>query len=109
MKEDLAAIERFEEAIAFLGEEPGHTGVGKIFVTLDEPAAAVDALLDLRLHLLEGFLDHKGEVAICEAPGGFAFDHQFGPGHLEVDANLEEVALFYGGGGGAGQRSRDSL
>ena len=80
MKEDLAAIERLEKPVAFLGEKPGHPGMRQVFVSLDEPAAAVDELLDLRLHLLEGLLDHESEIAVGEAPGGFAFDHQFRPG-----------------------------
>jgi len=94
MKEDLATIERLEESVACLGEKPCHTSVRKVCVSLDEPTAAVDVLLDLPLHLLEGLLDHEREIAISGAPGGFALDHQFRPGHLEVDADLEEVALL---------------
>jgi len=94
MKEDLAAIERLEEPVACLGEKPCHTGMRKVFVSFDEPAAAVDELLDLPLHLFEGILDHEGEIARGEGPGVFAFDHQFRPGHLEVDADLKEVTLL---------------
>src|SRR5208283_2539556 len=94
MKEDLAAIVRLEEPVACLGEKPCHTGMRRVFVSLDEPAAAVDELLDLPLHLFEGILDHEGEIAIGEAPGVFAFDHQLRPGHLEVDADLKEVTLL---------------
>src|SRR5271157_2524034 len=94
MKEDLAAIERLEEPVACLGEKLCHTGMRKVFVSFDEPAAAVDELLDLPLHLFEGILDHEGEIARGEGPGVFAFDHQFRPGHLEVDADLKEVTLL---------------
>ena len=94
MKKSLAAVERLEEPVACLGEKSCHTGVRRVFVSLDEPAAAVDVLLDLPLHLLEGILDHEGEIAIGGAPGVFALDHQFRPGHLEVDADLKEVALL---------------
>src|SRR5271157_3878962 len=94
MKEDLAAIESLEEPVACLGEKPCHTGMRKVFVSLDEPAAAVDELLDLPLHLFEGILDYEREIARGEDPGVFAFDHQFRPGHLEVDADLKEVTLL---------------
>ena len=63
-------------------------------VSLDEPAAAAHKLLDLVLHLVEGLLDHHGEIAIGKAPGRFAFDHQLGARHLEVDADLVRVALL---------------
>jgi len=94
MKEDLAAIVRLEEPVACLGEKPCHTGMRKVFVSLDEPTAAVDELLDLPLHLFEGVLDHQSEIAKGEGRGVFAFDHQFSPGHLEVDADLKKVSLL---------------
>ena len=49
VKEDLAAIMSLKEAVACLVEEPGHAGMRKFVVSLDEPTAAIDELLDLRL------------------------------------------------------------
>ena len=63
-------------------------------VSLDEPAAAVHKLLNLLLHLVECLLDDRGEITISKAPGRFAFDHQLGAGHLEVDSDLVRVALL---------------
>jgi hypothetical protein len=93
MEKHLAAVECLEEPIAVLRKEPGHARMRRRIVGFDEPATAAEEPVELLLHLIEGLVDDRIEIAEGHTVGGLALDHELSPGHLEVDADLIGVTL----------------
>jgi hypothetical protein len=93
MEKDLAAIECLEEPIAVFWKEPGDARVRRSLVGFDKPAAAAEELVELLLHLIEGIVDNRVEIAEGDIVGGLPLDHELCTRHFQVDANLKGVAL----------------
>jgi hypothetical protein len=93
MEKDLSAIKCLQEPITVLGKNPGHTRVWLSLVSFYEPTTAAEEFVELLLHLIEGLVDGRVEIAERDIIGRLALDHEFSPRHLQVDADLKGVAL----------------
>src|SRR3954454_3674345 len=79
VEEDLAVVERLEEAVAVFGEEPEDARMRGGFMGLHESAAAAGERVELLLHLVESLVDRGVEGTGSPGLGRLAFDHELGP------------------------------
>jgi hypothetical protein len=94
VKEHLTLVERFEKTVTCLRKKPHNPGVRSLVMGFDVPAAAVNELLKLPLHLVERLVNQAVQIALSGIHGTFALDCELAPGQSQVNAYRKCVALL---------------
>lgn len=91
---EFAAVRGGDAAAVTVGVERAHLAVAGLLVRLDLALLVAGQVLELALHRVEGVADRDVDVGVGVVLVGLAAGDQLVARHLEVDADVEMLALL---------------
>ena len=93
MEVDFSAIAGIDEAVVALGHEACHLAMGGNRMRLHVASPAADMIFELATHGVEAVAYRDVYVLVGVMLGRVAGHHDLLAGHLEIDADVEQIAM----------------